>query len=575
MLIKEKENILYLSATVILTGVLFGINISAQSMTWSQDVWFHLSRIHEINVALSHGQLPSMVNFNSFSSVGQAVNAMYPNGTLILLVWMTQWLSPISQYFAIMVIPILVGSVCTYVVAKRIGASSFQAFAFSMMISSLMRPQFNNVQTSLSMIFTTYAIILSFYALILMSKSFNISAILLLSIAVSLVVNTHILSTILLVLYLIVLTLYFWHQSVIKVDMLKQIGIAALISIILSAYSLYNIFVMMGNKVTQPFNFKLINGTLNLDNLFSSAINWQYSTSFSLFSLMALFIICIKWHELTTTIRYLSIISGGLILLMTALVPWGALQNSLFSIIQFPTRFMVFTNVTLLIVLLLIIIKYGNNASNWLMIFLSILIIGNRIVNNWQYRQESLVDLSPKIYHRGVFDLMKSSRISNSIIRRDDFFELRKYPEYLPQQSLVVKSNRNSLLKPDSQQMRTFNHEALNQGTLIRGKKLASTANSVTYSFDKVKSGELGVPFFAFTNLNYQIQVNNKISNYKKNDRGTLNVHIKNSGEQVIKVSLIQPLVVKLLWVIGLIGWSVTFIVLLLPKHKLKLKSNK
>ncbi|KAA8373327.1 hypothetical protein FE415_03085 [Leuconostoc carnosum] len=115
----------------------------------------------------------------------------------------------------------------------------------------------------------------------------------------------------------------------------------------------------------------------------------------------------------------------------------------------------------------------------------------------------------------------------------------------------------------------------MNQGTLIRGKKLASTANSVTYSFDKVKSGELGVPFFAFTNLNYQIQVNNKISNYKKNDHGTLNVHIKNSGEQVIKVSLIQPLVVKLLWVIGLIGWSVTFIVLLLPKHKLKLKSNK
>ncbi|WP_367300736.1 hypothetical protein [Leuconostoc carnosum] len=557
-MLKEKKSFskFYFLMVIVLNTILFGVNMLSDTMTWKQDVWFHISRIHEINMALNNGQIPTLVSFNSFSSVGQAVNGMYPQLTLIVLTWMTHWLPPIAQYFAIFTIPIVFGSCVIFLIAKKLNVSSFNALVFTMMISSLMRPQFNNIQTSLSMVILTYATIVCFYSLKVISEKNDFNAVLLLAVAVALVANTHILSTILLVIYLLFLTAYFFYYSKYKFKMIRGITMAVGVAVSLSFFTIYSIVKLLINHLTSPTNFLLVNSTLDLDKLLANSVNWKITTSLSVFAFIAFIMIIKNWEKLSSLEKYLFGLAMGLILVMTPFIPWASFQDTPISIIQFPTRLLIFTNLTLILLMMFLLRRITKKTIGIILILLSVMIIVGNIANNWQYRKNVLTIQKP-----GENKNLTTS-INNNSIQEPDFFDIRYYPEYLPKKSL--KNNANIRLhQPDKQQFRIFNHQALSHGTKITGEKKSTTYNSVTYDFANVKQGKFLIPFFVYDNLNYKVLLNGKSVHFDKNSQGSITVNIPHSGHQTIKMELITPKFYNIIWKFNIImlGLVITWII--------------
>ncbi|ERL64568.1 hypothetical protein [Schleiferilactobacillus shenzhenensis] len=71
-----------------------------QSM-WKTDTWFHLMRLFDLQQTTSAGQVPALVNANSFLNIGQAFNGMYPTYSLWPLVALFHGLGAMHQWLAV------------------------------------------------------------------------------------------------------------------------------------------------------------------------------------------------------------------------------------------------------------------------------------------------------------------------------------------------------------------------------------------------------------------------------------------------------------------------------------------
>lgn len=121
---------------ILLVVLLFGIPMMQNSMTWRTDAYFHLSRIFDINNYIKNFNIPLIVNLNTFSETGQAVNGMYPFYSLTPFILLTTWLNPMKQYFAINIIYIALGSILNYFVFQKMGSNKAQSFSAVILILS-------------------------------------------------------------------------------------------------------------------------------------------------------------------------------------------------------------------------------------------------------------------------------------------------------------------------------------------------------------------------------------------------------------------------------------------------------
>ena len=89
------------------------------------DSLFHINRVYEIRQSLLHFNLPTLVNLDSFFSVGQAINGMYPDISLWPFVLLTMWLPFKEQIVMIKVLILLLTILVTYFALNRRGYDKF------------------------------------------------------------------------------------------------------------------------------------------------------------------------------------------------------------------------------------------------------------------------------------------------------------------------------------------------------------------------------------------------------------------------------------------------------------------
>ncbi|MHC5229616.1 hypothetical protein ACYSNW_15230 [Enterococcus sp. LJL99] len=164
---------------------------------------------------------------------------------------------------------------------------------------------------------------------------------LLLSISFSLLIYTHVLSSLIVFIFI----LFFYISAMLSKNSFKQsitlnMSKAGLCSLFLSlAFILPMIEQSLFKPINPPHEIILKDRALNVYNLFEGGMKHQlYSYSIGLIPIVFILFILIIFFKMNKIDKYLAIVGFISLFLSTKLFPWQLLQKNPINIIQFPWR---------------------------------------------------------------------------------------------------------------------------------------------------------------------------------------------------------------------------------------------
>lgn len=544
---------------VIAVALLFGISIFQSTMTWRTDAYFHLSRIYDITEYVKAFQLPLMVDIHAFANTGQAINGMYPNFSLLPFIFCTAWLKPLAQYETIIVLFILLGSILNYFVFQKLHASKLQSMAAVFFIFTFINIFYQsslNLHGVWSVYFLLPLAILSLNKISAAKNKYIIS----LSFAVSFVLNTHLLNAVLLVGVLFIHFIYLMTKAHHKLPFLRRIILAAIFGILLSLPTLVSIFSFIKTNLSTVQEIPLTSGTLNIESMIHSLTNPTIfgAATPPIFGMLlvadVLLLGNIKNFNSNAKVVVLFVFIAQF--LISPYFPWALFQNTVISIIQFPTRLVPF--ILIIITMVLFTSTKLNKVS-----FLLIIILGsfglafsyqtsNYVAKKSFSNFETIKKSSTMNKFDSILKYNENTKVNNKTLSNPAFYRLYSYHEYIPQ---TITKNDPKLVT----NMKTVNnHELFVNQQKVANVKTIYKNNEIKFTFAKKEKGTINLPVWYYPNMQYAIKADNGMVSVNTSKRHTL--EIKNASTKHVTVKITNPqsitfsyLISGILWFIGLV----------------------
>lgn len=569
LILKDWFNILIL---VLLCLLFYAITGLQNTITWRTDSYFHFNRVHDITESIKSFSIPNVINFSSFDYTGQAVNAMYPTLTLLPFIILTAWLQPIAQYAMINFFFILAGSILNYFVFQRFNCSKVQSLVATISFFPLINI-FSSYHLSLQGVWGIYFLlplaILSLWKMSHGHKYYTLT----LALSISLLINLHVLSSILSVMLLSSLFFLLLTQTNNKKNFLFSFLVASIISAVLSLPTLVDIISFSSNKLTSVNRPILANYTMTLEDMIRSLGNLPFTGTstpeiYGYLLVLDIFI-CLNWKKIENKhAKNILIISFILQLVISPYFPWSLLQNTPIAIIQFPNRI---APIIITLQLLGIFTSSRLKTKSFLITFamLSIFLTMSHIWTNYSERK-TLPLLTTAMINDSIKGKINSpsvneTKIDTTTMNYQDFYQFSSFIEYVP--TKFMKNSQNTVSE---------NEKSVNQHITYTNRKIAPLVKithnfkSITYYFNKPQTGEIDLPFWNYQNIQYQVYSNGKKIKYNMSTRNT--ILLKDKAVSKVTITSKNPNIYSLSLIICITGWMITmlFVITKIKKNILK-----
>lgn len=430
-------------------------NVIHQGMILGSDSIFHFNRFYDTAMQLKSGNFQYFINLYGFQQSGRIVNAFY---------------GPLMAYFQGLLV-LIGGSWFGYQVLSNFVLYFISAASmFILLRKSRLQPSVSLPVAILYM--STFAIqywisrqgFTSWGAAILplcllpiidMVRNKTIKPVQL-ALLVSLMIETHLFSCLLLVLIYIPFFIYCFFMSRKKADLIRKLLLAIGLCLLVTAHFWAGMLELYGsNEILAPF----INQNMASSTITQNSIDWVLNPIF--LSLIFVFQtgIFLRFRQRLSTLNKLSFsVSLIFLLLSTSLIPWNTfVQNDvkIVELIQFPFRFFVPFTVLLLLSFALSLQEVTFKLPRWkkllkvgtVLALMQVLIFTSYTLNSWETKETNARSGKHTLVHLEEDQLLKQSFFDSDLSKSLAYLE-KATPDYLPIQEETTE-NKYELYKKE------------------------------------------------------------------------------------------------------------------------------
>ena len=503
--------------------------ISGGSIAGS-DFLFHYNRFYETAEQIKTGNFSYFISLYGFNGSARIVNALYGpyfaylQGAILLLskTWYTYQL--VSRFLIASLAGLSMYRLLRFIPVKR--RTSLAIALLFMTTFSIQYWTFRQGFNAWGAAFMPWCLITAIDFL----KTGRVK-IIRLAVAVAIMTQVHMLSTLMLVLMYIPFYLYGFIKSQHKLEVFLKGTAAALLCLLLTANVWLAILqVGSGNELVQPF----INSKLYIMTVNQRSIEWLI-TPYPLVAIVlyVLYFSFRHWRHYDKLLRTATTAFFIFLVLSTSIFPWyqvNKLKLNLVNLIQFPFRFFIPTTVLLLLVLALVIERYLDvKYSKWVAAtLLAVNIIGfaqisyRSTLKLWDYHNAAPIKNATHQFVLGSDSDIRKSFHSQDLSRLLSL-AIKSTPDYLPAQK-GNKENKYALY--EYYVLSNDNHFEESQ----KGDKL-----TVTWTGDKAGRVSLPITKYKDTQLILNGQKLTEFD-YTQTGIGTISVNQK-VGKNTLVVS--------------------------------------
>ncbi|WP_100486867.1 hypothetical protein [Sporolactobacillus pectinivorans] len=491
------------------TGMLFS----------GDDLSFHLNRIEEIYQSILHGSYIPNVNIYTFNQVGDGVNFFYP--------WMTIYPfailrfivhNPVNSIYTGLWILTLLTFIISYYSMEKFCRSRLQSVIFSLVYTLSMYRALDifkrfDLGESIAIAFLPVVFLGIYCSLYGDYKKWYY-----LTVGMVGLIYSHLLSSIIVVVFIIFIIALSWTQLNSKLLRFKWLILSIFLTVMTTSI-FWGPFIeqYLGTRTNKPYIGDLLTKSLRLNdvvNLSFSNTFWPFNLGIFLgITLLLGWIFFKNFSRIYINIYLLSILT---LILSSNFFPWKLFQNTPINIIQFPWRLLTLTDLFLAAycskICVTLIQKTREKKINsafiiFLTIFLPIIFyyssaqsfersVQNQSLLNFKPSQNHTIypyKIDSKNYHFQFFYYWTPGNQDYFPINSIEFIEL--YRSIMTHRTFI--NGKSSTINP------------------------RQNDNSLVYSINHVKKGDsIDLPFLAYKN--YQLKINNQVLKYEVSHRGTI-----------------------------------------------------
>lgn len=525
-------------------------------MSWFTDTWFHLMRIRDLNMSFGHMTIPNVVNNQTFLNVGQAFNAMYPTYSLWPFVLLTSWLNPIEQWWAM-----TMGLIFVAVLSCIYGLNQLKArfstnfiLGFLLVLSNATIVYIHTGSTGMLIgAIMLPAIFVNLYVTI---KHQSLSAAILLTVLLAIVIGSHLLSGLL---DIVMVGIFLFINVVVrksKKSFAALFGVESF-SLILSAPAWIMPIVFMLAQQIQPVTQLALVGSNPHELLISifQPLETLQLMSFGVFMAAPILAVILAVNFIhpshpasKSTAWILPFYLGAAVLLFimcTSIFPWRIFPQWLGSVIQGPLWRLMPLSTALIMSTVAILFAEAEKISPLqrgallsLIIICQLLSPGSQILA-WKRQVPQL----PLFTNFKMENAEQKTMISNSVIHSSAFQNYRIYSDYMPT-SQYFKKHWSAAAAVWSHQTILANGQAI--PTLIRD----ATPTQITFEFTTPVQGIIDLPYWSYRPVRYSAGTNHVTTS----KRDTVEVEIK-KNQRSITVTAHHPWQYLAALGVAMVGW--------------------
>lgn len=312
-----------------------------RGMIIGSDSIFHFNRFYDAAMQMKEGNLQYFISMYGFQESGRIVNALYGpltaylHGFLVLI--SKSWYR--YQMLANVTLFLLSGSSMYFFLKK--GKIAYQ---LRLPISILYMTTYSIHYWTIRQGFSSWGAallpicLIPFIEMIREKKIHKFQ----LGISTALMVQTHLFSSLLLILIYIPAFIFAYFQTDNRKQLLSNLFLAVIIFVTLTANVWFGFFVVYaGNEILPPF----VNQTMSLNTVNSNSYYWLLNPISLIFVILFELINGIRIGKRYSVLHKITLGLGTTFLILsTSIIPWSYLVdqgNALAELIQFPFRFFV------------------------------------------------------------------------------------------------------------------------------------------------------------------------------------------------------------------------------------------
>ncbi len=545
--IKNNKHITWIFFFLLISIITFSVFFSEGSILYADDLWFHTERSEYWYQLLVNKQPYSYGNFITNSQWGIPLDAFYPFITYMPLVFIRLFFpSPIVSWYIYWVLIFWIGMIINYYVALKIYNQTLVAVSFSFFYSFTQYRLFNlfwraAVGENLAMLFFP-VVILGLYQLIHQDKKGWIP----LSLGMVMIIYSHLLSTILIAIYLIAICCLNL-KAVLNKEFLLQIVKAVMLFLVLSSIVLLPLaeqFIELGS-VTVWYRPLLSASTTSLFNLVGMSLKNSVFYYFIGTLVMGVFLVAPFLHKKLSDAAKQMLWLSWITIAFMCFINFDRLQYTAIAKIQFIWRFNAILSVFAAFIFADMYASCINKPPlkkyryliNFLVAFIGAISIFS-MYHAVSLRAQDKVILSDENY----YERMGERKLLD--------YRLERYYEY--KESLV-----NDEIKTSPKDVE------------VRGRV---EDNKLIYRIESQKEGawiDTVIPYYK----GIMVESDGKLIGYMIGERGTLLLHTSKPTQEFTifyKWTNLQ----KVSWVITLVGWSGFCVFQGYQKYQRKKKSS-
>lgn len=538
----------------------------------SGDMMFHANRMEELYRNVQQGVLIPRISTYSFNQVGSGINFFYPWLFLypfVILRLITH--NPINAFYLGLVLETFITFCVSYYAMYRYSRSKKRAFIFSLLYTFAnyrLYLVFNQNVLAESIAYTFVPLVLlGFYETFFRNRQ----SWPLLAIGMSLLLYSHMLTTALTALFLLITLIIFWrgitNKGLRMLAAFKAVGL----SIMLTAFFLFPFIEQtLGNRLRASWTGLMF--VQQPMQVIESSINNEPTTAVGFLLILVIFAGFIYLGKSPLVEKYSYFAGLVLTLLTTKLFPWDGFLHTPVANLQFPYRLNGLATVMLCIYLSFLIqkliVKLNSNyhVASFASLFILMVITGSFVVtaSHQIITQRSQIPMlnkrpTPKKYYpieNGASYNLSKENWHNMFY----YYGHNGSFDYFP---VAVKGNVND---------NVVNHYGIVNGKKVSfTKRLASSPNQLRYSLAGITTGSV-VKLPVLYYRNDQVKVGD--SNFKKpwvTNVDTIQIRVPKSNKQVI-IRYHNSMIDNVALFISLLAWFA--VVLIYINHVIKKRRN-
>ncbi|KRN20479.1 hypothetical protein IV79_GL000534 [Pediococcus claussenii] len=524
----------------------------------SYDGMVHIARIESVFQAVKNFRVPSLINFIGFGHQGLALNAMYPWITLLIFVIPKVILHNVilafaSGFFILNLITIF----NTYLLAKYLSDDSWVQWL------GVFAYQFNayHLQVMYARVALGEAFGYAFLPLVLLGlfKIWNHekSGILYVAFGMSLIANSHVLSLVMAAMFILVVEIIRILQIKASWSEVRFLMYSALLAIVMSIYSIYNIIVFtFYNKMVSPAPSVIaldpgISFSKMMSNDFTQSGNGA-NMGFAIMMLLGILLISMSQISKPENWSPWILSSVVMLILLQDWFPWSRLIGTPVQLFQFLMRFLVLVAICFTVGLILFFNR-TSTAVRPFMVVMSMFIFFIGTMGTYQLHQRFRENYLWAKKHTKPSIKVKTDKLhyltSNNYEANTGDRQLYEYH--------LEKSNSVGKVSYKTSGAELIHLNNLRANFDFKGaesfKNLKATDQEAVFGFKQKHARVVKIPVVGYKNVDFSVKVNGKKTVFWRSE-GQLKTKLP-AGSSKILVSVADSSKHIGLLVISVIGY--------------------